>query len=186
MTLKIGCFGSVLTFAPTREVCLACELRDACAKRVFDREPRFLEILRLRETDRGRKTVEEADSKALKDVTRYLELRRKRYLNHGNPRASRSQRDYQAMINNGIDFSLIPKGQNPFRQNDEVYTYMRHGVDFILKERVFKTKDIQEYLGSIGEYQNTNTARSHSIRIVSILMHSGVITKEGKVYCLPS
>lgn len=184
MPLKIGCFGSILTFAPQRDVCKACELRDACAKKVFEREPEVLNLLRLRETERGTKKEDEIEGKALSDARRYFTTRRKRYLSPARTTASRADQDYESMIERGVDFSAISKGENPI--STTFYPQMREAVDFIIKERLFTPRDLVEHLCSTGVCKTSATARVYANRIVSILIKSGQITKEGKVYCLPA
>lgn len=184
--LKIGCFGSVITFSPHRPVCQSCPLLDACAKKVFEREPVVAERLLLRETERGKKDLTEVEAKSYRTALKYFTQRRKRYLGAGQTKSSRAESDYQAMIANGIDFKLMASNRNPIPTHYSNYTYMRVAIDFILAERVFKATDLQERLLAAGVFKTASTARVYSNRIVSILLLSGQITKEGKVYCLPS
>lgn len=184
--LKIGCFGSVITFSPHLPVCNACPLKDACAKKVFEREPEVSEILRLRETDRGKKDLSEVEAKSYKSAQKYFSQRRTNYLGAGQAKSSRADKDYEAMVAKGVDFTAIARGENPITSYWDMYAYMRVAIDFILAERVFKATDLQERLLTAGVFQTTSTARVYSNRIVSILLLSGQITKEGKVYCLPS
>lgn len=184
MTLKIGCFGSVLTFSPDREVCKTCELRDACALRVFEREPAVERLLVLRETERGTRRLEEVDGKAVHDVRKYFARRRKQYLSVHSPRKSRAERDYEALLNRGVDFSLLKAGKNPIGDSITKFEFVRQGIDLILKERIITPKDIQDHLMSTGECKTTTTARVYANRIISILTQSGNVKKEGKVYCL--
>lgn len=184
--LKIGCFGSVITFSPHRPVCQSCPLLDACAKKVFEREPIVAERLLLRETERGKKDLAEVEAKSYRTALKYFALRRKRYLGAGKAKSSRADKDYEGMVAKGVDFTAIARGENPITPQWDMYAYMRVGIDFILAERVFKATDLQERLLTAGIFQTASTARVYSNRIVSILLLSGQITKEGKVYCLPS
>ena len=188
--LKIGCFGSVITFSPHREVCLTCQLRDACAKRVFEREPVVAEILRLRETERGAKALEDVDAKSYRAAEKYFALRRKRYLKRDQPKSSRAKSDYEGMLAAGIDFSKIAEGENPFKyyswSRSSDYLHMREGVDFILMEKVVKARDLQEWLLSAGVCKTSSTARVYANKVIAILLLSGQIVKEGNVYCLPA
>lgn len=188
--LKIGCFGSVITFSPHRPVCQTCPLLDACAKKVFEREPAVADLVRLRETERGAKSLDEVEAKTYSAATKYFATRRKRYLKKDQPKSSRAKSDYDAMVAAGIDFTEIAKGNNPFKffnwSRASEYLHMREGVDFILMERVVKATDLQEWLLSAGVCKTSSTARVYANKIIAILLLSGQIVKEGKVYCLPS
>lgn len=184
MMLKIGCFGSVITFSPNTESCTRCELRDACAKTVFEREPKVMAILVKRETERGTKPIEEVDSAAIATAAKHFLKRRKIYLGVTVTKTGRYQKDFAIMKANGVAFARMKAGQNPIAADYGSYDYMRLGIDFVLREKVFTAKDIQEHFLTSGFYDNTSTARSYSNRIVSILLQSEQIKKEGKVYCL--
>lgn len=194
--IKMGCFGSVVAFAPKTETCQKCPVRECCAAEVFKKEESTLLAIERKETEREtddatlfkkqRYKIDDLPNAAYHKVKRFFQ-RRKSYTQkraRGEP-VSRAEKDYQKMVENGIKFEVIRSGGNPFKDGT-FYPFMAHTVDCLHELQFITAKDVQGHFAKIGFGTSDGGRITMARRALKILELAKVAKNENQegTYCL--
>jgi adenine-specific DNA glycosylase len=192
--IKMGCFGSVVAFSPKTKTCQDCPVNKQCAAEVFSKEETTLQAIERKETERDTEDatlfskkhhkIEDLPNAAYHKVKRFFATRRRYFTAKatGKP-IGRAAKDYEAMMKNGIDFTMMRMRLNPFKEGGH-YPHMRKIVGIIFDLEYFKTKDVAEELKKQGYNSHKSTSSTLASRGIKVLEMAGVIKNDGGTYCL--
>ncbi|MCR9222909.1 MAG: hypothetical protein NXH70_02470 [Hyphomonas sp.] len=194
--IKMGCFGSVVAFSPSQEVCQECEVQKLCSAEVFRKEESTLQAIERKETERltdnstlfhkERYDINDLPEAAFHRVKRFFVRRKNFILKPKVDRATpRAEKDYQKMLSNGIKFDMIKEQKNPFK-GGKFYEFMMHTVDCLHEDKFITAKDVAIHFKKKEFGTSDSGRRTMAHRALKILELANVAKNENQegTYCL--
>jgi hypothetical protein len=169
-----ACYGSAVLFHASAQECVACPLLRSCARVVKRREVYALDyVARL---DKRFKTDKRAT------VDKWFLSRWKIGANKEMTQQENAKRQLAELNNAGINIYMLKSKVNPAQGSGDC---LEAAFAFMLKERVFKPRDIVEYIRDTDPSMSKSALSSVINQLCQTLLMEGVVKKEAKgVLCL--